>query len=240
MEKYSLKAKKRTVTGRKVKNLRKQGILPANIYGKKVKSIAIEVAAADFLNIFSKAGETGLVEVGVDGEVRPVLIHNIAYDPVYSKPIHVDFLQVSLKEKVTTHVPIEFVGEAPAVVNKIGVLLKQISEVEVEALPGDLPERIDIDVNKLTEIDQLIKVADIKIAAAVKILTPAETTIVQVAPLVSKEAERQAAEEEAAKVEAAALAATEAAPVEEGKVSEEAPIAPHVVETPKEEKKEAK
>lgn len=207
MEKHSLKAKKRTLSGRKVKQLRKQGFLPANVYGKNVKSAAIEVLLKDFEAVFAKAGETGLIELSVDNDLRPVLIHNVQYHAVRSNPLHVDFLQVNLKEKVTTKVPVELIGDSPAVLNKVGVLLTLISELEVEALPGDLPDKIEISVVTLSDIDQTVKVSDLKISDKVKILTLPDTTVVQVAPLVSKEAEKQAQEDEAAKVQAAAEAA---------------------------------
>lgn len=213
MEKIILNANKRKALGRKVKAIRRKGLLPANIYGKKVKSEAIEIALSDFEKVYKKAGETGVVEIQLDGEVRPVLIHNIQYDPVKTIPLHADFYQVDLKEKVTAKVHIVLVGEAVAVSNKVGVLLTQLDEVEVEALPTDLPDKIEVKVDGLSDVGQAIKVGDIKLSDKVKILTPGERNIVEVAPLVSKEAEKLAAEEEAAKAAAAASAAeAEAAP----------------------------
>ena len=142
VEKLKLTGQKRSVTGRKVKQLRKQGILPANIYGKKITSKSVQVPVKAFKDVFSKAGETSLVDLEVDGKSVPVLIHNIQYDPITSFPLHADFFQVDLKEKVTAKVPIVFVGESPAVKDKVGVLLTLITEVEVEALPADLPDKI--------------------------------------------------------------------------------------------------
>lgn len=234
MEKHTLTAKKRILSGRKVKRLRKQGILPANIYGKKVKSQAIEISLKDFDRVYSQTGETGLIELHLDTEARPVLIHNVQYDPVHSFPLHADFFQVSLKEKVTTKVPVELVGESPAVVNKVGVLLTLISEIEVEALPADLPDKIIVDVRRLTDLDQLIKISDIKVSDKVVILTPSETTLLSVAPLVSKEAEKMVQEEEAAKAAAAAETVVSSPESAEDAQNE---VAPQVSPSPKKEQK---
>ena len=129
MKKHTLTAEKRTTIGRKVKQLRKQGKLPATVYGKKVKSESLVVAADTFGRVYSEAGETGLVELMVGTEVKPVLIHTVQKDPVYGQFLHVEFFQVDLKEKVKTRVPLVFVGEAAAVANKSGVLLTILDEL---------------------------------------------------------------------------------------------------------------
>ncbi|MBI4067601.1 50S ribosomal protein L25 [Candidatus Gottesmanbacteria bacterium] len=216
MDKITLSAQKRSVVGKKVRRLRKEGMLPANVYGKKVKSAAVTVSLADFDKVYKKAGETGLIELKVGGEIRPVLIHNIQLDPVKMSPMHADFYQVDLKEKVAANVSIELVGEAPAVAAKTGVLLTLLDEIEVEALPRDLPEKIIVKVDHLSVVDQVVKVSDLMVDKAVKILTPLDREVVKVAPLVSKEAEKMAAEEEAAKAAAAAEAAAAAGPAEGG------------------------
>lgn len=214
MEKINLSASKRRVFGKKVKKLRKDGLLPANVYGKKVASKAVEVNIVDFEKAFAKAGESGLVSLEVEGKSLPVLIHNVQYHPVTSHPLHADFYQVDLKEKVTAKVPLELTGEAPAVKDKVGVLLTILSDVEVEALPADLPDKISVDVGKLVALDQSVKIEELKISPKIKIVTEGSLDIVKVAPLVSKEAESLAKEEAAAAAAAAAAAtpATEEAP----------------------------
>lgn len=216
MEKHTLKATKRLVTGRKVKSLRHTGQIPANIYGKKVKSLAVSLNEKEFLSLFAKAGETGLVELIIDSEKRPVLIHQVQYHPVTSALLHVDFFQVDLKEKVTTKVPIILIGEAAAVKDKVGVLLTLLSEVEVEALPSDLPDKIEAEVSLLKDVGQTLLISTLTVSDKVKILTPLTQEFVKVAPLVSKEAEKMAAEEAAAAAQAAAVQAvpTTEAPVE--------------------------
>ena len=223
MDTIQLKAQKRTVTGRKVKKLRSEGLVPANIYGNKVKSQAVSVDAIEFIKTFKKAGETQIVELQLDNETRPVLIHNLQKDPLTGKPIHADFYQVNLKEKIKTNVPVELVGESPAVVQKIGLLLQTLNEVEVEALPTDLPEKLTIDVVSLKAVGDELKVSDIKVPQGVEIFDDKEIGIVKVGELVSKEVEEMAKEEEAAAAEAKAAAGEEEA--EEGEGEEKKPEA---------------
>jgi len=137
-----LQAQKRQILGRKVKALRKAGTLPASVYGKKVKSLPVQVQAVDFDKVFAATGETGIIQLKIEKEkeTRPVLATNRQKDPVTDKIIHIDFHQVDLKEKVTVAIPIETAGESPAVKEKSAVLVMVLDEVKVEALPQDLPE----------------------------------------------------------------------------------------------------
>lgn len=162
MPKTILKAEKRTLEGRKVKNLRKEGILPGNVYGKKVKSQAVQVDLKDFQKTFKEIGETGLLTLTIGSEEKPVLIHNLQFNPVSDAPIHVDFLQVDLKEKVEADIPVEISGESPAEKEGIGTVVQYINELKVEALPADLPEKFEIDAGTLAEVDQSILTKDIK------------------------------------------------------------------------------
>ena len=228
MKKYTLHAEKRTLVGRKVKNLRKAGKLPATVYGKKVASQSLTVGSDDFLKVYKSAGETGLVELLIEGKKgssglpagRQVLIHTVQRHAVTHAPLHVEFLQVDLKEKVKTRVPLAFIGTPPAVSQKIGILLTVLDEVEVEALPTDLPEHIEVDVSGLDAVNQELKIADVKIPSGVTVLSDAGLTVVKIGSVVSKEAEAQAA--------ADAAAAAAAAPAE-GAAGTVAPTA----ETPK-------
>src|SRR3989344_1143525 len=161
-EKITLSASPRKLEGKKVKQLRKQGILPANLFGKGIKSLNIEVALKDLQSVFKKAGETRLVDLKVDGTTHNVLIHHIQVDPVTETPLHVDFQAVSLKEKITATVPVQIIGESPAEKEKIGILVQQLSEVEVEALPTNLPDHLAADVSGLAEVDAVIYVKDLK------------------------------------------------------------------------------
>lgn len=208
MKKYILIGTLREQTGRKVKNLRLKGILPANVYGKGFESLTIGVDTAAFKTVYAQAGETGVIQLSIDGVERPVLIHNIQRDPVSSEIIHVEFYQVNLKQKVKTNVPIVLVGESPIVLSKTAVLLTLLSEVEVEALPTDLPEKIEVDTSVLTELSQEVLVSDLVVPSGVTILTDASVGVVKATAIVSKEAQEQEAEEaeKAAAAEAAAAA----------------------------------
>ncbi len=209
MKKHTLAAKPRTLVGRKVKNLRKSGFIPATVYGKKMKSVSVAVLSDDFSKVYKEAGETGLIDLALDGEIRPVLVDNVQIDPVTSQTLHIEFHQVDLKEKVTAQVPLEIAGESSAVTQKLGVLLSVLDEVEVEALPTDLPEHITIDVSKLAQVNDEIKVSDLKAPHGVVINTDPTLTVVKIGSLVTKEAEEQAAAEQAAQ----AAAKTAEAPV---------------------------
>lgn len=225
MKSHTLQANKRTELGRKVKALRSSGSIPATVYGKKAENMSLTVDGSEFLKVYREAGETGLVELSVDGKALPVLIHIVQKDPITGEVLHVEFHQVDLKEKVKTNVPLVLVGEAPAVAQKIGVLLSVLSEVEVEALPAELPEKIEVDVAGLAELNQELKVSDLHAPMGVALLSEPTLTVVKVSPLVSKEAEEQAAAE-AAEAAAAAPAEGEAATPEKTEGEAAKPEAP--------------
>lgn len=212
MKREALKAEKREVVGKKVKRLRREGILPANMFGKGIKSQSLQLTLKDFEVVFNKVHETGLVDLEVGKESNPVLIQNVQIHPITHTPIHADFFKVNLKEKVRASIPLVAVGEPKAVAEKIGVLLQPLSEVEVEALPTDLPEHIEVNVEGLSAIGDHLTIADIKVPNGVTLLGEEHEMIFRIDELVSEEAEELAAEEEAE-----AEAASEAAEGEEGK-----------------------
>lgn len=212
MKRESLKVEKRSALGKKVKKLRREGILPANIYGKEFKSTSVQVPTKDFEKVFNQVHETGLVDLAYDSQTIPVLIHNVQIDPRSQTPLHADFFKVNLKEKITARVPVVAVGEPKAVVDKVGLLEQPVSEIEVEALPTDLPERIEVNVENLAEVDQQIMVSDIKVSSGVTILNEASQVVFKIGELVTKEMEEQIAAAEAEAVAAAAEAQAEAPP----------------------------
>jgi large subunit ribosomal protein L25 len=173
----SLKVDKRTLIGRKVKLLRRQGIIPANIFGNKISSISVQVDHVAFHKVFDKVGETAIVEVVVGDDKYPCLISGMAIDPVTSDILHIDFHHVSLKEKVTATIPVHMVGEAPAVKDLGGILNQSLHELEVEALPTDLPEAIEVDVTHLTNMGDSISVKDLKISDKVTLTADPDTII---------------------------------------------------------------
>jgi large subunit ribosomal protein L25 len=183
MEKIVLKAEKRDFLGRKVGRLRKSGILPANIFGKKIKSLSVSVDFSEFEKVFKKTGETNLVELQIDGDVRPVLIHNVQKDPVTDTLLHVDFLQVDLKQKVVAQIPLVFVGESPAEKQGLGTVVQYINEIEVEALPADLPDKFEIDLSKLETVGQIVQILNLSVdSSKVEIKADKEQMLVKVEP----------------------------------------------------------
>ncbi len=183
MNAHPLKAEKRTIVGRKISNLRKQGILPANVYGKGISSESIQITLSEFKKVYKEVGETGLVELDLGNEKKPVLVNNIQQNPVTGEPIHVDFFQVNLKEKVSAQVPVELTGESPAEKQAIGTAVQYVKEVEVEALPADLPENFVVDISELSEVDQAIYVKDLKYdKEKIEIKSDVEQIVVKVEP----------------------------------------------------------
>ena len=183
MTKYSLKSENRETFGRKVSRLRKSGLIPANIFGMKSESQAITVDAKEFAEIFKKTGETQIIDLNG----KSVLVSNLQKDPISDQVIHIDFRQVSLTEKIAAKIPVELEGESPAEKQNLGTVVHQLSEIEVEALPADLPEKIIVDVSILEAVDQTIYVKDLKVDKKVEILTDLESIVVKVeAPTVEE------------------------------------------------------
>jgi large subunit ribosomal protein L25 len=230
MKKHLLKVSKRTIFGRKTKKLRLQNLIPANVFGKKITSFSVQIPQADLLKTYKEAGETGLVEIDLEGKNYTVLIQNIQKHAVTDDILHVDLHQVDLKEKIHAKVPLEITGIAQAVEQKKGLLLELLDEIEVEALPTDLPEKIVVDVVNLKEVGNSIKVSDLKLDPSLTVLTKAEVEIAKIGALLTKDAEKLAAEEAAAKAAAQAQSAATAAatgPVEGATpTAKEAPGAP--------------
>lgn len=194
MKRPLLTAQDRTILGKKVKKLRREGILPANVYGKGLNSQAVQVKLSDFQTIFKEVGETGLVDLQYNGKAKPVLIKNLQMNYKSSTPLHADFYQVNLKEKVKTMIPLVLVGEAKAVLDKVGMLLQTLSEIEIEALPDQLPEKIEVSVENLAAVDDHITVGDLTAPEGVTILTDAGQVVTKISELVVEEPEEVEAE----------------------------------------------
>lgn len=194
----TLQAQKRAVFGKKIKALRKDGILPAVVYGRGSEGAPLSISLSDFSKVWRLSGESSLINLSLAGDVtKSVLIHDIALDPVTSAPIHVDFLEVAADRPIKTHVSLRFVGESPAVKSDGGVLVKVMHEVEVEALPKDLPHEIDINLADLKQLSDHILLADITLPVGVAVHGDQNALVVKVTPP-RTEAEIAAAEETAA------------------------------------------
>jgi large subunit ribosomal protein L25 len=182
MSDKKLKSEVREEKGRKLKALRKSGVLPANVYGKGVASVSLKVNLKEFQTLFKEVGETGIIQLEVGKEVKPVLVSNIQIHAKTDDLLHVDFRQVNLKEKIEASVPVTLVGESPAEKQSLGTVVLQLNEINVEALPADFPEKFEVNIEGLTDVDQAIYVKDLKIGKEVEIKTDLESIVAKVEP----------------------------------------------------------
>ncbi len=180
MAEITINATKRTITGKEVKHLRQAGKLPAVVYGHERKAENLEVSENEFLKAFKAAGESTIIDLNVDGQKTPVLIQDVHMHYLTDQPIHVDFYAVNMTEKLTATVQLHFVGEAPAVKALGAILAKNLSEIEVECLPTDLPPFLEVDISGLANFDDAIRIADLKVSDKVKILPAPEELVVSV------------------------------------------------------------
>ncbi|PJA55207.1 50S ribosomal protein L25, partial [Candidatus Roizmanbacteria bacterium CG_4_9_14_3_um_filter_33_18] len=179
-DKVSLKAELRTIFGKKLNKVRKQGLVPGNIFGPDFKSKSISVVYKDLVKTYKMVGETGIVYISLDKENIPVLIKTIQKHPLSSSLLHIDFRKIDLSKKIETNVPVKAVGISEAVSQKAGVLLIQSETLLVEALPEDIPSHIEVDITVIKDIGQEIKVSDLKKSDKYEIKTPIEKVILGV------------------------------------------------------------
>jgi len=208
MDEVVIKANRRSVLGKQVSAIRREGKLPAVIYGHHIEPISIELDLKDTSKNLSGLAPSALITVEVDGEAHKALVREKQRNKITGTLLHVDFLAVSMKEKLRSEVYLEIVGVAPAIKDFDGVLVSGTDEVEVECLPQDLPERITVDVSSLAKIGDGIYIRDLIIPEGVKILDEPDTMVALIAA--------QAAEEE-----------VEVAPVAEEVVAEEPEVIEH-------------
>jgi len=176
----SLNAKIRGEVGKKTEALRETGKIPAVVYGPGVKNVSLEIDSLEFQKIFHQAGESSLIELKLDKEKRPVLIHEIQKDPVSDEIIHIDFFQASLKEEVQVKVALVFEGTSLAVKDLGGTLVKNISELEIKALPQNLPHEIKVSIDGLNTFADHILVKDLILPADVKATAKPDEIVVSV------------------------------------------------------------
>ncbi|MBI5306108.1 50S ribosomal protein L25 [Candidatus Wolfebacteria bacterium] len=173
-------AQKREIFGKNVKSLKKLGLIPAEFYGHGMENLHLSVSAKDFLKIWKQAGESALIKLEVNGKKFNVLIHDIDKNYLTDEISHIDFYNVKMDEKIRIKIPVFFEGIAPAVKEKGGVLVKSMHELEVEALPADLPHRIEVNLSLLLEIGSSILVKDLQVDEKVKILIDSHTVVASI------------------------------------------------------------
>jgi large subunit ribosomal protein L25 len=175
-----LKAEKREILGSKVHALRTVGLIPAELYGQGSVNEHLTINEKEFNKVFKEAGESTVITLIADGKKIPVLIYDVIINPISDKVEHIDFYIVNMNEAIETMVPFEFTGESMAVKAQGGVLVKSMHEVEVRALPANLPHAIQVDLSVLANIHDAIHVKDLKVANGVKLLAEPDAVIVAV------------------------------------------------------------
>jgi large subunit ribosomal protein L25 len=192
MEKVVVQAEKRTVIGKQVKALRREGKLPAVIYGYGIDPISIVLDQRSASRLLAKASSSTLVTIELAGVQYPTLVREKQLDFIRNSLIHVDFMAVSMTEKITASVGVHIVGEAPAVKEFGAILVTGLTELEVECLATDLPERFTVDVSGLTEISSGVYVKDVVAPPNVEILDdPEEMIVVATAAAIEEEEEEE-------------------------------------------------
>ncbi len=183
----TLKFFPREILGKKVKKLRKENLIPAEIYGHNIKNQHISVNKNEFLKIFQIAEKSSVIElINEKGEKIPVIIQDIQKDPIKNEIITIDFHQVKLTEKIKIKIPIELVNEAPAL-KKGYMIIKNLNEIEIETLAKNIPHKIEVDISRLENLKQSIFVKDLKLDKNIKILTDPETIIASVSETIKEE-----------------------------------------------------
>lgn len=178
-----LKGKKREIFGKKLKALRKRGVIPAIIYGGSGGSVPLTLDLKEFKKVLKNAGETTLVRLFIDKEkFKNVLIHENSRDPVTDEVRHVDFYEVKMDEKIITKVPLVFIGNSPAVTDLGGVLVKAMQEIQIRSLPADLPHEIEVNISSLAGFEDTIAIKDITIPKNIEVLENETSSIASVAP----------------------------------------------------------
>lgn len=221
---FAIKAQARGA-GVKLDTLRKSGEIPAVFYGAGKESTSVSVPIIEFKKVWREAGESSTIKIAAPSGTIDVLIHEVQVDPVTDEPIHVDFLVIDMKKKIKVKVPVVFEGISNAVKSGIGNLVKVLHEVEIEALPGDLPSKLVADIAKLETLKDQVFVSDIKLPAGVVVINAPTDVVASIVEQVEEKEEVAApvdlsaieVEKKGKKEEEGAEGAEAAAPAKEEK-----------------------
>ncbi|MFC1924896.1 50S ribosomal protein L25 [Chloroflexota bacterium] len=205
-----LQATTRDILGKKVRFLRRQGIVPVHLFGPGIESVSLQCGAEELQGVLAQAGKTTLIRLKVDKGRRPrnVLIREVQRNIHRGGLLHVDLYQVNMEEKVKVEVPINLIGEAPALKSKDNMLIHSVSHLTIECLPDEIPPSIDVDLSSLTEVEQDIRVSDINLDNKIDVLDDPEQIIAKISARFVERAEEPLEEEEALEVEQAATEAS--------------------------------
>jgi large subunit ribosomal protein L25 len=235
MDNIELVAHKRDLLGKKVRFLRRKGITPVSLYGNGVESSALQIETPALRKALAKAGKTSLVslKVGTSKRLHMAIVREIQRDPVKGELLHVDFYQVRMDQKLKIEVPLVLTGKAPAVKEFGGILVQEMSSIEVECLPSNMPHSIEADISGLLQLDQALHVKDLQVGDGVNITADAGKVVAKVA-----RARIEVVEEVAAPAAEAEAEVAEEEEAEEAK-AEEKPAAESEKKQPASEKKPA-
>ena len=241
MENLTLSASKREILGKKVKRIRAEGLIPAILYGKDVETQPLAVSLKDFQTLYKQSGASQIVSLIIDKtEPIKVLISEPQRDPVTDKPIHVDFHQVKMTEKIKTEIPLKVIGESAAVKELEGNLILAKDKIEVECLPDALVPEIQVDISKLKTFEDMIHIKDLNIPENITVLDNVGELVAQVTPprsdeeiqKIEEEAEAAKEKEEEVTEKMEEEAATQAEAKDKTKEGEEAPTPETPTATP--------
>lgn len=180
MKREELKASRRDILGKKVRFIRSKGLTPANLYGPKMESIPLQVETPLLKRLIARAGRNAIITLRVDGKPRLAMIRDIQRHPLTSALLHVGFFQVEATHKVTAEIPLVFAGEAPAAKSSRAMLIQNLTSLQVEALPADLPPDIEVDISQLSEPGEAIHVREIPIDDRLEVVTDPDQLVVHV------------------------------------------------------------
>ncbi len=188
-ERVELMAETRTVLGKRVKQLRQQGQTPAVLYGRSFDPVSLQFETRELQRVLSQVGGSQLIGIKIDRVEKPemALVRDVQRDFIRGDLLHVDFYRVDMAESLTTEVPLVIVGESPVAERNEGILLYGVSSIEIECLPGDLVDGIEVDITELVEVDQAIHVSDLAIPAGIGVLTDLDEMVARVVPLQAEE-----------------------------------------------------
>ncbi len=186
-----LVVEKREKFGKATSEMRRRGLVPAELYGPGIPNIHLAIPVKNLTKVLKTAGESSLVNVVIMGgskeDRRQVFVYDVQNDPVTDEIVAVDLYQAKLDQKIIISVPLTFVGEAPAVKSESGILVKAVQEIKIEALPADIPHEIIVNLESLTKIGQSIAVKDLAIGAKVKVMLEAEAVVATVTAQIAEE-----------------------------------------------------
>jgi large subunit ribosomal protein L25 len=188
-ERIELAAERRTVLGKQVGQLRRQKWVPGIMYGHDFDPVPLQFNTRELRQVLSQVGSSQIISIRVKGQEQPemALVRDVQRDPIRGSLLHVDFYHVKMTERIRAEIPLEIVGKSPVVELKEGILLQALSAVEVECLPGNLVDAIEVDLSDLTEVDHALYVRDLAVPAGLEVLTDLNEMIVRVVPLEAEE-----------------------------------------------------